>query len=94
MLAYNTKLPFGKILETWSEVTKKPAVYIQLPSLKEFDDLWPKFGEELGSMLQFWEEYGEQGWSGEEILTSKDLGIQENLIEIKKTFESMDWSIL
>ena len=85
-------LSIGEILEIWSEVTKRPAVYVQVSSLQEFDNVWPKWGNELGIMMQFWEEYGENSWSGEEILTSKELGIKEAFIGIRETFEKTDWS--
>ena len=91
-MAYIEIIPFAEILEIWSEATKKPAVYVQVSSLKEFDNVWPKWGHELGIMMQFWEEYGESSWSGEEFLTSKDLGIKETFVGIRETFENTDWS--
>ena len=94
VLAYVETIPIGQILEIWSEVTKKPAVYVQVSSLKQFDDVWPKWGHELGIMMQFWEEYGENSWSGEEVLSSKDLGIQETFVGIREAFENTDWSSL
>jgi hypothetical protein len=92
VLAYVEIIPIAKILETWSEATKKPAVYVQVSSLKSFDNVWPKWGHELGIMMQFWEEYGENSWSGEEVLTSEDLGVKGPLVGIKETFENTDWS--
>ena len=94
VLAYVETIPIGKILEIWSEVTRKPAVYVQVSSLEQFDNVWPKWGHELGIMMQFWEEYGENSWSGEEVLSSKDLGIKETFVGIRETFENTDWSSL
>jgi hypothetical protein len=92
VLAYVEIMPIAKILETWSEATKKPALYVQVSSLENFDNVWPKWGHELGIMMQFWEEYGENSWSAEEVLTSEDLGVKGPLVGIKETFENTDWS--
>lgn len=75
-------------------MTKKPAVYVQVASLKEFDDVWPKWGHEIGIMMQFWEEYGVDGWSGEDFLTIKELGMKDKFVGIKETYEATDWSSL
>jgi hypothetical protein len=93
-LAYVEKIPVAEILEIWSLATEKPAVYVQVSSLKAFDNVWPKWGHELGIMMQFWEEYGDDSWSGEEVLTSHDLGIKGPFVGIKETFENTDWSSL
>ena len=91
VLAYVETIPIAKILEIWSEVTKKPAVYVQAASLEEFDNVWPKWGYELGSMMQFWEEYGRESWSGEQFLTSEDLKIKGAFVGIREAFENADW---
>ena len=92
VLAYVETIPIAKILEIWSEVTKKQAVYVQVASLEEFDNMWPKWGYELGIMMQFWEEYGRESWSGEQLLTSEDLKIKGAFVGIREAFENADWS--
>lgn len=92
VLAYVEKTTIGGMLQTWSEVTGKPSVYVKVATLKEFDNVWPNWGNEMGVMMQFWEEYGQNSWSGEDYLTSKELGIKEKFFGIKETYESTDWS--
>lgn len=86
------QLTLGKILEIWSHAAKKPAVYVQV-SLDDYDNVWPGWGYEVGVMLQFWEEYKENSWSGEKFLTSEDLGIKGKFAGLRETFERPDWNL-
>lgn len=92
VLAYVEEITIGHMLQTWSMATGNPSVYVQTASLEDFDSVWPKWGQEIGIMLKFWEESGEKSWSGEDVLTSKDLGIMDKFVGIEATFESIDWS--
>ena len=93
VLAYVEKSTMGEMLQTWGNVTGKSTAYVQT-SLEEFDQVWPMWAREMGVMMQFWEEYGENSWSGEDFLTSKELGIKEKFAGIKETFEESDWSFI
>jgi len=81
----------GAILETWGKITGKETEYVEI-GLEEYDRLWPQWGQEMGSMMKLWEEYGDQSWTGEEFLTREGLGITEPLVGLEKTFETLDWS--
>jgi hypothetical protein len=93
VLAYVEKTTMGEILQTWGEVTGKPTAYVQT-SLEEYNKVWPMWAQEMGIMMQFWDEYGENSWSGEDFLTSKELGIKEKFAGIRETFETTDWSFV
>jgi hypothetical protein len=93
VVAYVEETTIGEILQTWSKATGKPAVYVQT-SLKEFDRVWPKWGHEMGIMMQFWEDAKDKSWSGEDVLTKEDLGIKEKFVGIHEAFQSTDWSFL
>ena len=93
VLAYVEKTTIGDMLKTWSEATGKPSVYVQT-SLEDFDKVWPMWGHEMGFMMKFWEEYGDQSWSGENYLTSKELGIKEKFVGVKEAYGAMDWSFI
>ncbi|KAH8803674.1 hypothetical protein F5884DRAFT_712563 [Xylogone sp. PMI_703] len=82
----------GRMLELWSEVTGKPSVYVQTDSMETFDSVWPMWGREMGVMMRYFEEFGENSWSGEQVLTSKELGIKDKFVGIRETYEAMDWS--
>jgi hypothetical protein len=95
VLAYTEETTSGEMLKTWSKATGKPSVFVQVKSLEEYDAVWPNWGNEMGVMMQFWEEAGEKSWSGESVLTKEDLGIQnEKFVGIEETFKSMDWSAI
>jgi hypothetical protein len=96
VLATTDLMTAGDLLNTWTEVTGKPAEYVEI-SLEDFDRLWPLWGREMGIMLKFWEEAGEKSWSveGEKLLTREDLGIEgTKLVGIKEALASFDWSDL
>lgn len=85
----------GQLLKDWSEVTGKPAVYVET-SLEQFNSVWPGWGQEMGVMLSAWSELRERSWSGEEgILTKEDLGIAgEKFAGTKEVYAKMDWKAL
>lgn len=79
------------LVNLWSEVSGKPAEYIQVP-LEHYNNLWPKWGHEIGLMLQFWETAREKSWSADEpVLSKEDLNIS-GLVGTKEVFSALDWS--
>ncbi|KAL5332007.1 hypothetical protein ACEPPN_001550 [Leptodophora sp. 'Broadleaf-Isolate-01'] len=85
-------LTTGDLLKSWSEVTGKEAEYVQI-TLKEFDRLWPKWGLQMGETLVYWEEFGDRGWSGEDLVTKEDLGLDFPFVTIKQAFGTFDWEL-
>ena len=86
----------GQLLKDWSEVTGKPAHYVQTASLDEYSAVWPMWGLEMGVMLAAWNELRDRSWTGEdEILTSRELGLAGvKFPGVKETYAKMDWSQL
>lgn len=82
----------GGLLDDWSAVTGKETEYVQI-SLEEFNRLWPMWGLEMGAMLKFWEEAKEKSWSGEEVITKEDLGLEFPWVTIKQAFGTFDWNL-
>jgi hypothetical protein len=62
--------------------------------LEAFDSVWPTWGYEMGIMMQFWEEFQEKSWTGEDLLTKVELGIKEGFVSIEEGIRTMDWSAL
>ncbi len=91
MLATVSESSAGEYLATWGRHTGKATDYVQI-SLAEYDRLWPMWGLEMGVMMEFWGEYGDKSWSGEEVLTKEDLGVDEKLATVEDAFASFDWS--
>ena len=95
VLAYVEKTTSGGLLQTWSKATGKPAVYVQTSSMEEYNNIWPMWGEEMGTMMKFWDEEGDKSWTGEDnVLTKEDLGITDKFVGNHEAFQSMDWSAL
>ena len=79
VLAYVEETTAGAMLQTWGKAQDKRIQYVQVDE-KTFNAIWPKWAEEIGVMMQFWEDAGDMSWTGEEgILTKEDLGIKEPL---------------
>jgi len=83
----------GDMLQAWGEVTGKQTAYVQTSS-EDFNAVWPMWAEEMGLMVLFWNEYGEKSWSGEDFLTSKELGIGEKFVSIRESFKEQDFSYI
>jgi len=95
VFAYVEETTTGQLLQTWSKATGKPSAYVQVVSVEDLNRLWPQWGQEMGIMMKFWEDYGDKSWSGEEVLTKKDLGLEgEKFVGIEETYKNQDWSAL
>lgn len=81
----------GEYLANWGRVTGQKTEYVQI-SLAEYDRLWPMWGQEMGIMMEFWGEYKDKSWSGEDLLTKEDLGLTEKLVSTEEALASFDWS--
>lgn len=82
-----------EIVQLWSKVSGKPAEFVSV-SLGHYDSLWPKWGREVGLMLQLWDVARERSWvgeDGEKVLTKDDLGVK-GLVGMEEYFGSCDWS--
>ncbi|KAF1344378.1 hypothetical protein BDV97DRAFT_52299 [Delphinella strobiligena] len=84
-----------EIVHLWSNVSGKPAEFVST-SLEHYDAVWPKWGREVGLMLQFWDQVRERSWiagDGEMVLGKSDLGI-EGLVGMEEYFGGCDWSLV
>ncbi|TGO36847.1 hypothetical protein BHYA_0113g00200 [Botrytis hyacinthi] len=81
------------IVKLWSEVSRLPAEFASI-SLDHYDALWPKWGREVGLMLQFWDYAREKSWIAEDVVIKKeDLGIT-GLVGMKEAFAEIDWTTI
>lgn len=93
VLADVEETTIGEMLKTWTKATGKPSVFTQVKNLAAYDAVWPNWGNEMGIMMQFWEEAGDKSWSGEDFLTKKELGLENvKFATIEETFKTMDWT--
>ncbi|KAJ5530772.1 hypothetical protein N7527_004165 [Penicillium freii] len=90
ILAQSETRTIRGIINLWSQILGKPADYVQVSD--HYDNLWPKWGREIGRMLQFWETAREKSWTADEpVLTKEDLSIS-SLIGMKEIFSALEWS--
>lgn len=86
----------GGMLRSWSEVTGKESVYVQLSNSQAYDSLFPPWGLVEGPAFEFWEEVWDRSWidvDGVEVMTSDDLHIDSSVfVGVKQTIQGMDWS--
>ena len=82
-------LSFGQMLDMWSEVTGKPAVYVRC-GIEEWTALWGAVGNEIA--LQF--AFGEAvvPWElTDEFITPAELGIDEaEVVGFRATIEGLN----
>lgn len=85
MLAETETITTGDIVKLWSKFSGKPAEYAEI-SLNHYDNIWPKWGREIGLMLQFWDAARGNSWTAEglKILTKEDLKVT-GLADMKAT---------
>lgn len=94
VVAWVEQTTMGDMLNQWAEVTGKDAVYVQT-SPEAFNAVWPMWAEEMGGMMQFWNDFGIESWSeGEDVLTFKELGIKDKFATVKEAFQGQDWSFI
>jgi len=89
VLAYAEETTAGDLLQTWAKAQGKVAQYVQIDETT-FNAMWPMWSEEMGVMMQFWNEFGDKSWTGEEgILTKEDLNVKEGLVGVEQTFAAL-----
>lgn len=65
----------GSLLESWSMVTGKEAVYIEV-DMETYDALWPGWAAVEGANLQLFYQYGDKSWSTEGgLIGAEELGL-------------------
>ncbi|KAK4148354.1 hypothetical protein C8A00DRAFT_39112 [Chaetomidium leptoderma] len=67
----------GEMLQMWAAAKGTKAQFVRV-SGEAFREIWPLWAEEMGVMMEFWDEYRERSWTepnGEKVLTKEDLGV-------------------
>jgi len=79
----------GEMLQTWAKAQGKTAQYVQVDG-PTFNAIWPGWSEEMGVMMEFWENAKDRSWTGEEnILTREDLGVKDGVIGLETAFAAL-----
>ncbi|KAK3902311.1 hypothetical protein C8A05DRAFT_44249 [Staphylotrichum tortipilum] len=80
-----------EMLGTWARVKGVEAQFVRV-SGEAFRELWPLWGEEMGVMMELWDEFRERSWTdaeGREVLTKEDLGVQ-GLQSLEEAFKGLE----
>ncbi len=67
----------GEMLQIWAKAKGTQAQFVRV-SGDAVREAWPLVGEELGVMMEFWDEVRERSWTrtdGGKVLTREDLGV-------------------
>jgi hypothetical protein len=88
VLAYAEETTAGDLLQSWAKAQGKVAQYVQV-DIPTFNALWPKWSEEMGVMMEFWDWAREKSWAAPGgVLTKSDLGV-EGLVGAEEAFAAL-----
>jgi len=80
-----------EMLKTWAGIKGVQAQQVRVDS-KAFNEVWPLWAEEMGVMMEFWDEFREKSWTDAEaeIVTAKDLGIEGEFQSLEEGFKTLE----
>ncbi|KAK4443671.1 hypothetical protein QBC34DRAFT_416751 [Podospora aff. communis PSN243] len=89
--ATEENIPAGEMLQTWARVKGVQAQQVRVDNAA-FYAIWPLWAEEMGVMMEFWDEYKEKSWTeaGKEIVTAKDLGIEGQFQSLEEAYKTLE----
>lgn len=86
------KTTAGELLKTWGKVTGNEVAFVRTDT-ETFNGLWPMWAEEMGTMMLFWDEYGDSSWTEPlkaKVLTRDDLGITtDKFVTVEEAFKAL-----
>ena len=80
-----------EMLQAWAKAKGTKAQFLQVDG-KAFRLVWPLWAEEMGVMMEFWDEYRERSWtdaSGREVVAGRELGV-EGLQSLEAAYEGLE----
>lgn len=81
-----------ELLQLWAEKKGKKAKFVRV-AREDFHGLWPLWAEEMGVMMEFWDEVKGGSWDREDggkVLKAEDLGITGELKGVAEAFEGYE----
>ena len=91
VLASSAGYTAGEMLQMWAAAKGTKAQFVRV-SGEAFREVWPLWAEEMGVMMEFWDEYRERSWSdpsGGRVLTRADLG-GEGLQSLEEAYKGLE----
>jgi hypothetical protein len=61
-------------------------------STADYCETFPNYGMEMASVFHFWEKFAKVAWSGEDVLLTEELGIVQELANLRTSLPEADWT--
>ncbi|KAK3291588.1 uncharacterized protein B0H64DRAFT_377772 [Chaetomium fimeti] len=77
VLAATETYQAGDMLQVWARAKGTKAQFVRVGG-EAFREVWPLWAEEMGVMMEFWDEFRERSWTrndGGKVLGKEDLGV-------------------
>lgn len=82
-----------EMLQTWAKAKGFKAQFVRV-SGEAYREIWPLWAEEMGVMMEFWDEYRERSWtepSGTKVLYKEDLGIKDGELQgLEESYKALE----
>ncbi|KAK0622044.1 hypothetical protein B0T17DRAFT_494491 [Bombardia bombarda] len=88
-----------EMLQTWAKAKGTRAQLVRI-SGKDYRKLWPVWADEIGLMMEFWDECRNECWptvdsEGRKVLTAEDLGIKADELQgLEEAFRELDMDVI
>jgi len=82
------------LLQLWAKAKGTSVQYVRTDG-KTFREIWPLWADEMGVMMEFWDEYREKSWtepSGVKVLSGAELGVS-GLEPVEVAFKSFSCNL-
>lgn len=94
LLAYGDLMTWEEYVKLWSKVTGVPAAF-EKATVADQDKIGPGgFGDEIGEMFAYAQEFGYWGAEDKSVTFSKDLGVDREVTRVEDYIRNEDWSEL
>ncbi|KAK5652388.1 hypothetical protein OQA88_10580 [Cercophora sp. LCS_1] len=80
-----------ELLQLWARTKGVKAQFVRV-SGKDFGQIWPLWADEMGVMMEFWDEYRES-WVdtlGRKVVTGEELGVR-GLVSVEEAFKTFEF---
>jgi hypothetical protein len=82
-----------EMLQTWAKAKGVQAQFVRV-SGEAYREIWPLWAEEIGLMMEFWDECRERSWtepSGAKVLGKENLGVEDAAFRgLEETYKGLE----
>lgn len=84
-------LTANEMLQTWAKAQGTEAIIVRTDT-ETYNAMWPMWAEEMGTMMQFWDEFKDKSWTepGQKVVTRDDLGLDiSHFVDLATSFKNL-----